>query len=240
MSLFEDLAAYTDNWNLVHNVPQDKLDDSRTVSQNGLTFTAEAALLLAENQFSTLGFGTLAMATCIQADEALVYRHPKFHREGNQLSIDCLAGLACIAKIGGGWGFAETVLDMWALRRWRYFGGFFRPNLFNPDEAQYRTRFSLRPWFGKYPAAIAALEWAAGRTPPLWRRIYFGLAMHYGSIETPDGARIARLQAACHPDPYWFAFVNRRIRAHYGSVRMMYGQYFGITSTHPFILWGKG
>lgn len=224
MGLFDELREYIDGFGYVHNV-------KGAVSQNGLTFTPEA-LLAAKLTGEPIGDGPFCWLPlwCLDQQEKLLYRHPEKHREGNQMSIDCVVGFALLCKLSGARVLCATLLRLWGEKKWRFFG-FFRPNYYNPDETQYRTKYSHRAHFIKYPAAIAALEYVDGRRPPFWRRLYFGLAIRYGSVGTHDNARLSLIQAACHPDEYWLNFAITRVKRRWGSLEKLYEGYWG--AEHP-------
>jgi hypothetical protein len=45
----------------------------------------------------------------------------------------------------------------------------------------------LEAWFGRYPALIAHIQWAAGEVPPLWRRLWWFFSVAFsGSKDNQD------------------------------------------------------
>lgn len=249
MTFVEALKPYRDAWGLVH----DKLSMPDYISQNGICFTAEAALIAqARGELSEPLREELleAVNACWDPREGLLYRHPSSHRVGNQESIDDFAGLACLARILGAPKLAASVIRAGREKEWTPKIEFSllsmdvaieieAPRYYYPDEAQYRERFSARAWLGRFPALIASLEWAGAQEPSWPRRQIWALSARFGSVKTHDQARIARLLAHARGDLYWIDLVEARVRAQHGSLQALYTNYFG-TTLHPFVQYAFG
>jgi len=93
-------------------------------------------------------------------------------------------------------------------------------------------------WLGRQPQVIASLEWAAGLSPPLWRRLYWFVVVCASGSKTSrtQDWMLSWLLIVVAGDKTWLnrlasAIWWRRLKRNVGSLQTVFQSYFG--PEHP-------
>ena len=199
-------------------------------SGNALLFTAEAFLI-------QLFLGVTRAYPVVAAAERLA--SGRFVRPGweqDQEGPDDYIGLAAFSRHS----------DPTIAQRILAYG---RSHFFKWGPLKFRYQYdttgkepnSVEAWFGRFPAVIAALEWAAGETPPMWRRLWLALsAALTPGAEGQDTWILSWLCLEClrRTQMCWFerwaikTYMRRLYKYHPGGLKEVFTQYFG-SDKHP-------
>lgn len=132
-------------------------------SGNAVLFAAEEAILRRKlDDWSGSVTLVQSIRACCEIERGLLKRPHPFSQD--QESLDDYIGLAAIDP-----GLAREALAYGRAH-------FYRPLPFLKLAYQYSMRNEEKDviaWLGRFPAMIAHLQFAAGETPPLWRRLWW-------------------------------------------------------------------
>ena len=190
MSIKEDFLACTDEWGLVQDRPG-------VTSDNGILFTAEAILaLLANNSLDeTTRQGYIAAIKSCQKEEGLYKRAP--NKDGQEAPDDYY-GLAC-ASLYLESDMAKSVLEYGRKGTTHWSAATEKPenkwskvtyNILSlgglsPIKWVWNNKdpggFSLDSYIGRQQNLVCSLQWAAGEEPPMWRKLWWCVAIMYGA-----------------------------------------------------------
>ena len=234
------LGEYTDADGLVS--PYRMQVGQRNGSGNGLLYTSLAYLLLAVRarqygvQFAEMVRKCYLLPGLLRRGPA----HPDHEGPDDYLAVGAAAGVLRLGAFGGACKQVAGEILRYGRAHWWMMN--------NVDPGRWRWS----SWFGRFPALIAHLEWAAWEPPPLWRRLAWAGALWLASraearqqdswvqswmmVLTVEALDVESLT----PTLRWWeyrAMDNWRHRARGvfpGGLRQCLGEYFG-NGEHPLV-----
>ncbi len=239
-----DFADYTDPSGMISGDAMPK-----SASGNGILYTAEMYFILAKNG---------ALAASDRPDFwALIARNcqllPGLYSRGkgwnDQEGIDDYIGLAAASRLLGT-DHARDILRygrnplvrFTPFRRWPRLRWYF--------ENEQRQRVDdTRAWFGRFPAFICHVTWAAGETPAIWLRLWWAVTVAITGLFSPldqDQYILSWLmmETIDSTKTYWFErwasrfYIGTLHKNWSRGMRDVLACYFG-SQDHPIAKWWK-